>query len=128
MCVCSLSHCTPFFPYATQPLVPLYITPAISFSHLQRELAGRPTVVPVTVHSLVTTLCAAAVIWPPGRPTLARQPLGIWFWRRAVLPFSSAYWVFDLYYYCYQVNSPTPPFHHMWRPHFSHMSEITFSF
>ena len=65
-------------------------------SRLSRELAKRPTVVPVLLHSFVTTAFAAAVIFPPGRPSLDEQPLTIWLWRRWVLPFSMGYWLFDL--------------------------------
>ena len=67
-------------------------------SRLSRELAKRPTVVPVLLHSFVTTAFAAAVIFPPGRPSLDEQPLTIWLWRRWVLPFSMGYWLFDLYF------------------------------
>ena len=73
-------------------------------SALATELLKRPTVVPVTLHSFVVTLSAAAVIIPPGRPDEALQPLAFEWWRRVVLPFSSAYWLFDLFFYCWRAN------------------------
>ena len=81
-------------------------------SRLSRELAKRPTVVPVLLHSFVTTAFAAAVIFPPGRPSLDEQPLTIWLWRRWGLPFSMGYWLFDLYFYCWKKSDALIAAHH----------------
>ena len=82
-------------------------------SPLKAELVKRPTVVPVTVHSLVVTLCAVAVILPPGQPTVALQPWGVHLWRRGVLPFSTAYWLFDIYNYCWPKQDALIALHHV---------------
>ena len=58
-------------------------------SPLKAEVLKRPTVVPVTVHSLVATISAMAVILPPGEPTLELQPWAVHLWRRGVLPLAA---------------------------------------
>ena len=71
-----------------------------------REVVRRPTVVPVLMHSLVTTLAAFAV--------LARwQDDTIFVWRRLVMPFSCAYWLFDLAFYCWPKSDLLIAVHHI---------------
>jgi hypothetical protein len=83
-------------------------------THLWTELLQRPTVVPVMLHSLVTTVMAIAVIlMSEGPPTMEAIPQIIELWRRGVLPFSSAYWLFDLAYYCYPKGDLLIAVHHV---------------
>lgn len=81
-------------------------------SKLRDELTSRPTVVPVMLHSLVTTFGAAAVsILSSGNPSDASTSVEVW--RRYVLPFSSAYWLFDLVFYCWPKSDSLIAIHHV---------------
>ena len=78
-----------------------------------RQLLARPTVVPVLLHSFVMTVAAIAVILPAGQPSSEAIPQTILVWRRAVLPFSMAYWLFDLLFYCYPKQDTLIAVHHL---------------
>ena len=82
-------------------------------SPLKKELIKRPTVVPVTIHSLLTTVAAAVMISPPMVPSVDAQPWDVQLWRRGVLPFSTAYWIFDIYNYCLPKRDMLIAVHHL---------------
>ena len=82
------------------------------WSPLKRELIKRPTVLPVTLHSLVTTVAAAIMLSPPALVD-GLEPSGVQLWRRGVLPFSTAYWLFDLYNYCIPKRDMLIAAHHL---------------
>ena len=102
-----------FFVVVRQLTISLASGSSAPRSGLATELLKRPTVVPVTLHSFLVTISAAAVIIPPGRPDEAMQPMAFYWWRRVVLPFSSAYWLFDLYFYCWRANDYLIAVHHL---------------
>jgi len=77
-------------------------------SGIASELQKRPTIVPVMLHSLACAVTAAAVlILAPSEPRVLHA------WRRGLLPFSTAYWLFDLTYYCYPKADWLVAVHHM---------------
>ena len=79
---------------------------------LSEELHSRPTVVPVMLHSLVTTLGAATVfLLSSGNPSDHTSSVEVW--RRVILPFSSAYWLFDLVFYCWPKSDWLIAIHHV---------------
>lgn len=86
-------------------------------NELFKKLAERPTIVPVMVHSLISTIAAFAIVVPLGEPTEDTMPLKIYAWRRGVLSFSCAYWLFDLLYYCYPKGDWLIAVHHIASTH-----------
>ena len=83
---------------------------AISRSKLRDELTSRPTVVPVMLHSLGHHVRRGYRLHPLIR--IRRQHIRRSL-RRYVLPFSSAYWLFDLVFYCWPKGDSLIAIHHV---------------
>ena len=86
----------------------------LGWTRLRNGLAKRPTVVTVMFHSLVVAsfsfaMLASAAASDGSRP----HPTLEWLWRRGVLPFSCAYWLFDLYFYCIPHEDYLIALHHI---------------
>ena len=82
-------------------------------TYTSKEITKRPTIVVVMLHSLVCSLASFAVIVPAGTPTDDSIPNTVMIWRRGVLSFSTAYWLFDLIYYCYPREDFLIAVHHI---------------